>query len=58
MAAHFVYTADVIEKIRTLRAAGKSIAEIAGVIGTTRGSVSGRMSQLGLTNKAKPQEAA
>jgi transcriptional regulator len=55
MAAHFtVYTVDVIEKIRTMRAAGKTYAEVARVIGTTPGSLSARLSQLKLT-KRKPQ---
>ena len=57
MAAHFTrYTPDAIEKIRTMRAAGKTYAEIAPVIGVTTASLGVRMSQLKLTKrKAQPQ---
>jgi hypothetical protein len=49
-----VYTATVITKIIAMRAAGKTTTEIAASIGTTRNSLTARMSQLGIS-KRKPQ---
>jgi hypothetical protein len=58
VAAHFtVYTPEVVEKIRKLRAEGKTVAEIAKAIGTTPNSVGARMAQLGIS-KTKPQPQA
>jgi transcriptional regulator len=49
-----VYTAEAIARIYVMKAAGKKSPEIARAIGTTRNSLSARMSQLGIT-KAKPR---
>jgi len=54
MAAKFtVYTADAIEKIHTMKAAGKSPAQIARAIGTTTNSLTARMSQLGISKRVE-----
>ena len=55
MAAKFtVYTAETITRIRTMKLAGKTVAEIARAIGTTTGSLTARCSQLGITTR-KPR---
>jgi hypothetical protein len=53
-----VYTAPAIAKIQAMKAAGKSGTEIAHAIGTTRGSLSARMSQLGITKAKQRSELA
>jgi hypothetical protein len=61
MAKHTIYTAEAIEKIRTMRAAGKTGVQIARVIGTTPGSLGARLSQLGIATKQRkpiPDEVA
>ena len=48
-----IYTAEAIEKIRTMRAAGKTGVQIARVIGTTTKSLGARLSQLGIATKQR-----
>jgi hypothetical protein len=58
LAAKFtVYTAEAIDKIHSMKAAGKSSAQIARAIGTTTNSLTARMSQLGISKRVESAAA-